>query len=342
MTPTPPAVRHDPHGSNARIARRTSPKLPDRLRDAAAYWLGLPLRWLYQMAHNGHGIVRVLDIIKLRPLPAGLVSTDHPWVTGLNPETGETIWQDNVIYRSPRTEDDQKLADDDVVLEATGKFLAERVRQSAVTPELPVGPKRRMPHGINYIHGSSHFNSGILIFNDFADGYRHITDRRFRKELYRFVKRERREVLFVFRNRDYQPREYAYFSCCMRTLFPWFCNPNGPRGRILWGNAAPFPAANLITGHWMRDVYALKRPGGTEAVVRKPIAVGQYFRDESYGLGRDRAIWPEKLLAWTTYWRVRLRGQKGGMFFVDRRETYRDQIERQSGRGIHESPVVPI
>ena len=24
------------------------------------YWLGLPFRWAYQMAHNGHGIARIL------------------------------------------------------------------------------------------------------------------------------------------------------------------------------------------------------------------------------------------------------------------------------------------
>ena len=29
----------------------------------------------------------------------------------------------------------------------------------------------------------------------------------------------------------------AYFVCCLRTLFPWFCNANGPKGRVLWGNA---------------------------------------------------------------------------------------------------------
>ncbi len=303
------------------------------------YAVGLPFKWAYQMAHNAHGIVRVLDITKLRRLPAGLVGLDHPWVTGVNPATGRTIWPDNVIYRTPRPPDRDDLADDDLVLEATGKFMAARVRQSAVSPELPVGPKRRMPHGINYIHGSSHYNSGILVFTDFADCYRHITDPKFRKELHRFVKRENREVLFVFRDREYSPREYAYFSCCMRSVFPWFCNPNGPKQNVLWGNAAPFPAANLITGRWIHDVYVLKRPGGAETVVRPVIASKAYFQAGAYDSGRDGPVWVEKMLAWATHWRVRSRGRKGGMYFVDRRKAYADRIDNRQARGVPDRPL---
>ena len=55
------------------------------------YAVGLPLKWAYQMAHNAHGIVRVVDITKLRKMPAGLVGLDHPWVTGVNPATGRSI-----------------------------------------------------------------------------------------------------------------------------------------------------------------------------------------------------------------------------------------------------------
>jgi hypothetical protein len=304
------------------------------------YWLGLPLRWAYQMAHNGHGIVRVLDITKVRPMPAGLIGADHPWATGLNPATGKPIWPENVVYSTPHP--GGNLAADELVLEATGKFMAVRVRQSAVTPELPVGRKRRMPHGINYIHGSSHYNSGILIFTDFADCYRHITAPAFRREVCRFVRAEQREVLFLFRQRDYEPWEYAEFSCCMRAVFPWFCNPNGPRGKVLWGNDAPFPAANLITGRWMNDVYALKRPGGAERVVRPPITPGVYFQGGPYDGGRDHPVWPEKLLARLTYWRVRARGRKGGMFFVDRRRVYSDQIGHRLARGLTDEPVAKL
>lgn len=323
----------------ATLARPTAPSpVLAKALDSVGYWLGLPVRWARQMVRNGSDILRVLDIIRFRPLPAGLVDLDHPWVTGINPQTDKPIWHDNVIYRSPRPASDTALAEDDVILLSNGRFLANRVRQSAVTPELPVGPQRRMPHAINYMHGASHYNSGIIILNDLQDGYRHITDPQFRRELYRFVRTERREVLFLFRERTYDPREYAYFSCCMRSLFPWFCNPNGPQERVLWGNAAPFPAANLITGCWADDVYALKRPGGAAKVVRPPIRPGGYLTNGPFNAGRSAALWPEKALAWLTYLRVKIRGAKGGMFFIDRRKIYEDQIRNRESRGISDEP----
>ena len=291
---------------------------------SAAYWLGWPFRWMHQAAHNGYGILRVVDICYLRPMRHGLIPLDHPWATGANPATGEPIWNENVVYRSPRG---PGVPADEFVVGKTGQFLARRAAQSAGDVELPHGPARRMPHGINYIHGTSHYASGIVLFNDFADGLAHLTNKAFRAELYRFVREERREILFVFRERDYVPREFAYFACALRTLFPWFCNANGPRGRVLWGNAAPFATANLITGHWIADVLALRQPGGAEAVVRPPVKAGAYFRGANYATGRRHAAWPEKLLAWVTYFRVRLRGAKGGMFFVDRRTVYADQID---------------
>lgn len=309
---------------------------------AIAYWLGLPIRWTRQVFRNGRDILRVLDLTRARPMKAGMVGLDHPWVTGVDPTSGDTIWQTNVIHRSPRDESREDLPSDDVVLKATGAFLAERVRQSAVTPELPIGPKRRMPHCVNYMHGVSHYNSGIILLNDLRDGYRHITDPKFRRELKRFVRVEKREILFLFRDRDYHPREFAYLSCCMRSIFPWFCNPNGPRGRVLWGNAAPFASANLITGHWADDVYALRAPDGAARVARPPLKQDAYFRAGPYDQGRDRAIWPEKALAWLTYWRVRIRGAKGGMFFIDRRQVYADQIRNRAARGLADEPVTPL
>jgi hypothetical protein len=316
--------------------------VPSRPRgDGVGYWLGLPFRWLYQAAHNGRGIVRVLDITKFRPMPHGLIGADHPWATGINPATGHYIWHENVIFRSPRGPDEDNLPMDDFVITKTGQFLAYRVSLSTGTEEIPAGPRRRMPHGINYIHGTSHYNSGILVFTDFADALAYFTDRRFKRELYRFVRQERREVLIVFRKRDYRPRDYAYFVCCLRTLFPWFCNANGPRGKVLWGNAAPYPAANLITGHWADDVYALKQPGGAERVARPPIARSSYFAGE-YGGGRRFVRWPEKLLAWVTYWRIRFRGGKGGMFFVNREKAYSDHLDRLKKHGVVEEPIAKL
>jgi hypothetical protein len=310
------------------------------LRDELTYWLGLPFRWGYQIGHNGLGIARVLYVTRFRPLPAGLIGPDHPWATGIDPGTGRPIWHANVLYRSA-PESDGATSDEEIITK-TCRFMAEKAALSAVVPELPQGPGRRMPHAINYIHGASHYNSGIVVFNDFADGLAHFTDPAFRAEVVRFVASERREVLILFRRREYETREFAYFACCLRTLFGWFCNANGPRGRVLWGNASPFPAANLITGNWARDVYELKRPGGAESVVRPAIQPGVYFQAGPYGAGRTSCRWPERMLAWATYWRVRLRGDRGGMFFVDRRRVYADQIEYRRRSGLPDEPIARL
>jgi len=190
-----------------------------------------------------------------------------------------------------------------------------------------------MPHAINYMHGSSHYNSGIILLNDMEEGFRHVTSLSFRRDLRRFVRREKREVLFIFRDPQYDPRVYAHLSCCMRTHFHWFCNPNGPQARVLWGNLAPFAAANLITGHWADDVYALRNPEGATRVVRPPIERSSYMQRGPYHGERDAAIWPEKTLAKVNDLRIRLRGQKSGMFFVDRRKVYADQIKARTDKG---------
>jgi hypothetical protein len=230
------------------------------------------------------------------------------------------------------------FSDEEIVVR-TCRFMADKVALSAVTPPLPQGPRRRMPHAINYIHGSSHYNSGILIFNDFADALAHFSTRRFRAEIWRFVRNEQREILILFRTRDYSLRQFAYFTCGLRTLFPWFCNANGPRGRVLWGNASPFVAANLITGFWAKDVYALKQPDGAATVVRPAISAQAYFNAASYATGRQHYRWPERMLAWCTYWRVRMRGARGGMYFVDRRRVYADQIAARQNRGLRDEPL---
>jgi len=314
-------------------ARTATADVPNRRAEELGYWFKLPICWAGQVIRNGHDILRVLDLTWLRPMPAGLVGLEHPWVTGVDPASGRLIWPQNVLYRTPRDRNLAGAPDDDAIAIANGRFLAGRVRQSAVLPELPQGPRRRMPHAINYMHGSSHYNSGAILFNDFEEGFRHLADPRFRAELRRFVRAERREVLFLFRRRDYDPLEYAYFSCCARSLFPWFCNPNGPGAKVLWGNFGPVPAANLITGAWARDVYALLRPPGRTAVVRPPITGGRYFAAGSYGAGRNAPRWPEAALALLTYWRVRLRGRKGGMFFVDRRKLYAEEILKAQRNG---------
>jgi hypothetical protein len=308
----------------------------------ARYYLAIPAVWAYQFFHNGHGILRVLDITRFRPLPAGLVGPDHPWCTGINPATGKPVWHENVLYRSPRPEEDHSLPPDVYVVERVGQFLAGLVAQSAVVPEIPWGPGRRMPHGINYIHGTAHYNSGTLVFTDFADAIGHFTDPRFAAEVRRFAREERREVMVVFRHRDYSTTDYAYFVGCLRTLFPWFCNSNGPQKRVLWGNPAPFPVANIITGNWIRDVYRLRRPGGAAAVVRPPVPRNRYFTAGPYRGWRREPLWPERLLARYTHWRIRRRGSRGGLFFVDRRRLIADQLRRLQEQGAADEPIAPL
>ncbi|MGH7173219.1 MAG: hypothetical protein ACRELF_13095 [Gemmataceae bacterium] len=310
--------------------------------ETLAYYLSIPPVWGWQFFHNTQGILCVLDITRFRPLPAGLISPRHPWATGLNPATGEPIWHENVLYCSPRSSGDVELPPDAVVVQRVGEYLAQMTALSAVVPEIPWGPRRRMPHGINYIHGSAHYNSGILVFTDFADAIGHFTDRRFASEVRRFVHRERREVLVMFRQREYSPREYAYYVGCMRTLFPWFCNSNGPLKRVLWGNPSPFPVANIITGNWIRDIYRLKRPGGAEAVVRSPVRVGEYFQDAPYKGCRREPLWPEKLLAQYTHWRIRLRGSRGGLFFVDRRKLLAEKHTALRQQGVPDEPIARL
>ena len=99
----------------------------------------------------------------------------------------------------------------------------------------------------------------------------------------------------MFRRRRYEPRDHAYFVAFLRTILPWFCNSNGPERRVLWGNPSPYPVANIIAGHWIRDVYLLRRPGGAAAVVRPPVPAGKYFIDGPYQARRREARWPERL-----------------------------------------------
>src|SRR5262245_23110965 len=209
---------------------RLLPTLPEPPRPSHGqllrYYLSIPWTWARQFFHNGHGILRVLDITRWRPLPAGLIAPDHPWATGLRPDTGRPVWHDNVLFRSPRPPAAAGPDEDDHIVEQVGAFLARVTAQSAVVPEIPWGPLRPMPHGINYIHGTAHYNSGWLIFTDFADAIEHFTDPRFAAEVRRFARQERREVMVMFRQRDYDTAAYAHFVCCLRTLFPWFCNSN--------------------------------------------------------------------------------------------------------------------
>ena len=106
----------------------------------------------------------------------------------------------------------------------------------------------------------------------------------------------------------------------MRTAFPWFSNSNGPKKFVLWGNPSPYPAVNTITGNWIGDCRALKRDIGRRTVARAPIPASQYFQNGPYAGSRTTTRWPENLLAWVTDRRIRVRGEKENLYFVDKRK----------------------
>jgi len=180
-----------------------------------------------------------------------------------------------------------------------------------------------MPPGILYLHGGVHYNGCWLLFNDFKDGIRHFSDPRFAAEFRRLVRREKREPVTLFRDRDYDREEFGRFVCFMRTIFPWFSNSNGPKKYVLWGNPSPYPTVNTITGHWIRDCRALKTEAGRLTVAREPVATGEYFRGGPYFGDRTEARWPERLLARFTKERIRIRGARENLYFVDKRKIRR-------------------
>ncbi len=314
------------------------------LGERVVYYVLLPITFVRMWIHNVNGILHVLDIIRFRPMPAGLLDRSHPWVTGIAPSGTTPIWWQNVVFRSPRAAfraaHRQVPEADEAIVDRVGRFMSQLVARSVPVPEIPWGPKRRLPHGINYLHGAVHFSAGLLIFNDFKDALYHFTDPAFRREIRRFAHRERREILLLFRDRDYDTAEFAFFVAFLRLALPWFSNSNGPKTAVLWGNPSPYAVVNIITGHWKRDTYRLKRIPNSLALVRPPVPAGAYFTAPSYQGSRDHARWPEKLLAVQTYWRIRARGAKGGLFFVDRRALAR--ISTHGGQPRAPRPIASV
>jgi hypothetical protein len=288
------------------------------------YYAAVPRNWLQLTVHNTWGILNVLDIIWLRPMPGGLLDEQHPFCTGLDPATGKTIWNSNVIFRTPPRDhwpgDHRPPDPDEAILHRIGEHLCRQVQMAAASSQHPAGRSSAMPPGILYLHGGVHYNGGWLLFNDFTEAIEHFSDPRFAAEFRRFVREQRREPVTLFRDRDYDRAAFARFVCFMRTIFPWFSNSNGPKKFVLWGNPAPYPAVNTITGHWIHDCRALKNPATRRAVARPPIPAGRYFQDGPYHGERSATLWPEHLLAVFTERRIALRGEKENLYFVDKRK----------------------
>jgi hypothetical protein len=290
------------------------------------YYALVPKNWLQLTAHNTWGILNVLDIIWLRPMPGGLIDETHPFCTGLDPTTGRTIWNSNVLFRTPPRRNwpaGHAPDSDEIIVEKTGDHLRKQVCMAAASTAHPTGHAAPMPPGILYLHGGVHYNGGWLLFNDFAEAIEHFTDPRFAAEFRRFVQEQRREPVTLFRNRDYDREAFARFVCFMRTIFPWFSNSNGPKKFVLWGNPAPYAAVNTITGNWIQDCRMLKSATSRLAVARPPIPVGRYFQNGPYHGERSATLWPEHLLARFTEKRIALRGERENLYFVDKRKLKR-------------------
>lgn len=278
--------------------------------------------WTRLTIHNTWGIINVFNIVWLRPMQGGLLDNDHPMVTGINPENGEFIWKQNIIFQSVRSAEFEQGPSDTEIVCDVGNYMRKMVETSASSAEFPKGKPDRMPPAINYIHGAVHYNGGFFLFNDFKDAISHFSNVDFQNSFKRFVREEGREPVTIFRNRNYHRMEYLEFVCFLRTIFPWFSNSNGNKKRIGWGNPAPYPSVNTITGYWMGDTYKIYTEKGRKNVCRSPVSK-KYFNEVVY-TGERLTVRPqEKLLARFTNERVIIRGEKGNMFFVDLRKLSR-------------------
>ncbi|MEZ6189177.1 MAG: hypothetical protein R3F62_29775 [Planctomycetota bacterium] len=173
----------------------------------------------------------------MRELGPGLLAEDHPWVSGRRPD-GTRTWRSNVVYASPSRLGPDAPSDDDVV-DAVGRFLAKMASRTVPVPALPQGPKRRMPHAIGYIHGAVQANGAFVVLDDLDDLVRHCTSPAFRRDLRRFVRRERREVTLVLRTRRVDPLAYAYAMGCVPPLVLERQRTHPRAGAV--GNTSPYP-----------------------------------------------------------------------------------------------------
>jgi rSAM/selenodomain-associated transferase 2 len=299
--------------------------------------------WARSNLHLAGQTYHVLASMRAFRRRAGALGAGHPWETGLVPGTGQPIWPRNIVYASPRKESWNGLPPetDALIVTRIGSFLGSMVRRSN-GPEIPQGPQRRMPHGVNFLHGSIHYNGGFLIFNDFEDGRRHLGDRAFLREIHRFARAERRELTVVLRERSYRPEELAWFVCFVRARLPWYANGNGPtKKRVLWGTPSPYPAVNPINGAWTRDMRALRR-GEMEALVRPPIEPGLYFQGPWNG-PEPGISFLERFHAWVQHLVIRLKGFQGNLVFTKRKLIEPDNWQKyhETGRDWRSTAPIP-
>jgi rSAM/selenodomain-associated transferase 2 len=295
-----------------------TPSLLDRIR----YPLGWLWRCVYSNIHMTKQTFNVLDFMYWHKVGAGLLPEGHPWITGLIPGTRETIWEKNIIFASKRKRSwhFSEPEDDGVIVRRVGRFLAQMVAKSNISePEILQGKRRRMPHAVNYIHGSVHYNGGFLLFNDFHDAIYYLADRKFIKELRRFARIEKREHTIVLRERSYDPEEYAWFVSFLRARLLWYANANGPtKKRVLHGTPSPYPAVNPINGTWIEEIRNLRKCK-LDKLVRVPIKCSDYFNGVYQG-NQSEYTFLERFHAWGQHLVTTAKGFQGGLVFTRRKK----------------------
>src|SRR5437773_269263 len=108
----------------------------------AVYYVLVPKTWLQLTLHNTWGILNVLDVIWLRPMPGGLIDTQHPFCTGINSATGKPIWNSNVLFRSKRRESwpgHLPPEPDEAIINKVGNHLRKQVLMAAAGEGFPTG-----------------------------------------------------------------------------------------------------------------------------------------------------------------------------------------------------------
>jgi len=273
--------------------------------------------WILLTLHNTWGIFNVFFIVWVRPMKGGMATLHHPFATGIDPQDEKYIWHKNLLFQSERKREFAQT--DEEILTAVGLHMASMFTKSCEQEGHALGIPDRMPPAINYIHGGVHYNGGFLIFDDTKDAIAHFSNPDFQRSFWKFILQEKREPVTILREKNYDRMEYLEFVCFMRSIFPYFSNTNGNKKRIGWGNPAPYPSVNTITGHWKTDTYKFYSKEKAAQAAR-PAIQKQYFTKKIYSPVRTQVRWPEKFLARFTNDRVLARGLKGNVFFVDNRK----------------------
>src|SRR5688500_8704828 len=74
--------------------------------------------------HNTFGAYHVLRLWHVQKIKAGLFTKDHPWCTGINPETNEPIWTQNIVFSTAPLAEAAAEADSKI-MQKVGSFLAD-------------------------------------------------------------------------------------------------------------------------------------------------------------------------------------------------------------------------